>query len=96
MSLKAEAVPEVPVETARIARAALAADNLCLAIRDRIGIIYRDSQFQSLFPTRGQPAECPWRLALICILQFAESLRPTGGQCRSCSHSLEVSAQLDA
>ena len=74
MSLKSEEVPEVPVDTARIAHAALAPDNLCLAIRDRIGIVYRDSQFQSLFPTRGQPAECPWRLALVCILQFAENL----------------------
>ena len=74
MSLKAEAIPEVPVDTERIAHAALPPDNLCLAIRDRIGMIYRDNQFQPLFATRGQPAECPWRLALVCILQFAENL----------------------
>ena len=74
MSLKPEAIPEVPVDTERIAHAALPPDNLCLAIRDRIGMIYQDSQFQALFATRGQPAECPWRLALVCILQFAENL----------------------
>ena len=50
MSLKPEEVPEVPVDTARIARAALALDNRCLAIRDRIGTVFRDGQFQSLFP----------------------------------------------
>lgn len=27
-----------------------------------------------LFPTRGQPAEAPWRLALISIMQYAEGL----------------------
>jgi transposase len=27
-----------------------------------------------LFPTHGQPAACPWRLALICVLQFVEHL----------------------
>ena len=74
MSLKPEAIPEVPVDTERIAHAALPHDNLCLAMRDHIGMIYRDSQFQALFATRGQPAECPWRLALVCILQFAENL----------------------
>jgi transposase len=30
--------------------------------------------FASLFPTRGQPAECPWRLALITVVQFVEGL----------------------
>ena len=28
----------------------------------------------ALFPTHGQPAFAPWRLALVTILQFAEGL----------------------
>jgi hypothetical protein len=28
----------------------------------------------TLFPTDGQPAICPWRLALICVMQFIEGL----------------------
>ncbi|MFL6307319.1 MAG: transposase [Candidatus Sulfotelmatobacter sp.] len=28
----------------------------------------------SLFPSRGQPAFAPWRLALVTIMQFAEGL----------------------
>jgi transposase len=28
----------------------------------------------SLFPSRGQPAFAPWRLALVTVMQFAEGL----------------------
>src|SRR3954464_2272809 len=38
--------------------------------RDRV----QDAQFAPLFPSRGQPAEVPWRLALVTVLQFAEKL----------------------
>ena len=30
--------------------------------------------FTALFPSRGQPAETPWRLALVLVFQFAEGL----------------------
>ncbi len=30
--------------------------------------------FAQLFPTRGQPAEAPWRLALVTVFQFIEGL----------------------
>jgi transposase len=30
--------------------------------------------FATLFPGRGRPAEAPWRLALVTVLQFAEGL----------------------
>jgi transposase len=33
-----------------------------------------DDLFGELFPTHGQPALTPWRLALVTILQFAEGL----------------------
>jgi transposase len=45
-----------------------------MTIRDQIGIVYRDEQFQELFAVRGQPAQSPWQLALVCILQFVENL----------------------
>jgi len=35
---------------------------------------YTDQMFAPLFATRGQPAETPWRLALVLVLQFAEGL----------------------
>lgn len=33
-----------------------------------------DEDFADLFPPKGQPALSPWRLALICIMQYMENL----------------------
>jgi len=45
-----------------------------MQVADHLGNIYHDTQFAALFPTRGQPAEAPARLALVTVLQFAEGL----------------------
>jgi transposase len=74
MSLKPNPIPAVPDETARIARAAFPKGNTVMKMRDELGVIYEDELFAPLYPSRGQPAEAPWRLALVCILQFAEGL----------------------
>jgi transposase len=74
MSLKAHSLPEVPAETKRIAKAVFPKGNVCLTIRDRLGIVYRDEQFQGLFSEEGRPAESAWRLVIISILQFMEDL----------------------
>jgi hypothetical protein len=39
-------------------------------MRDDLGTLYQDEDFEKLFPLRGQPAECPWCLALILVMQF--------------------------
>jgi transposase len=74
MSLKPEPMEPIPEETARVARAAFPKENLCLRLRDTLGPIYADHLFADLFPTRGQPAETPWRLALVTVLPFVEGL----------------------
>ena len=74
MSLKPQVIGPVPEETARIARAAYPRGNIYLQLRDTLGTIYEDEQFADLFPQRGQPAEAPWRLALVCVMQFREGL----------------------
>ena len=74
MSLKAQPICPVPQETARIARAAYPKGNLCIQMRDVLGTIYTDADFAELFPKEGQPAEAPWRLALVTVLQFVENL----------------------
>ncbi len=74
MSLKPEPIDPVPEETARIARAAFPKGNLYLRLRDELGTLYQDEQFADLFPSRGQPAEAPWRLALVTLMQFLEGL----------------------
>ena len=33
-----------------------------------------DEQFAALYPVEGQPAYAPWRLAVVTVLQYAESL----------------------
>lgn len=64
----------VPEETGRVAKAAFPKGNAYILLRDELDILYQDTEFRGLYPTRGQPAESPGRLALVTILQFAEGL----------------------
>lgn len=57
-----------------MARAAFPRGNVYMRVADLLGSLYQDQQFAALFPTRGQPAEAPVRLALVTVLQFAEGL----------------------
>lgn len=72
--MKPEPIDLIPEETARIARAAYPKGNIYLQLRDAFGTIYQDEQFVELYPRRGQPAEAPWRLALVSVMQFREGL----------------------
>ncbi len=74
MSLHPQQIPPVPAETALVARAAFSKGNIYLQIRDTLGSIYIDEDFADLFSVRGQPAQSPWRLALICVMQYLENL----------------------
>ena len=74
MSLRPTPRGEVPAATAAVARAAFPKGNRCLDLRDALGPIFNDEQFGGLFAVCGQPAECPWRLALVTLLQFGEDL----------------------
>ena len=74
MSLHPQPVPPVPDETARVARAAFPHGNRYLLMRDKFGALCTDEDFAALFPTRGQPAEAPWRLALILVMPYIEDL----------------------
>ncbi|HEY9661850.1 MAG TPA: transposase, partial [Allocoleopsis sp.] len=74
MSLQPEIAYTVPEQTARIAKAAFPKSTLCMKIYDHLGTIFRDHDFVDIFPQRGQPAQSPFRLALITILQFIEGL----------------------
>src|SRR4051812_42007785 len=74
VSLRVEQIGEIPEETCRVARAAFPRGAPYLRLRDELGTIYEDATFAGLFPSRGQPAEAPWRLALVSVLQYAEGL----------------------
>jgi transposase len=45
-----------------------------MQMRDLLGTIDDDAAFGALYPHCGQPAEAPWRLALVTIMQFADAL----------------------
>lgn len=72
--LKSQPIPPVPEITARAARAAFPKGHRYLTLRDELGTIFTDNMFADLFPKVGQPAEAPWRLALVLIVQHAEGL----------------------
>jgi transposase len=74
MSLRPHPLEPVPEETARVAHAAFPQGHPYLTFRDALGTIFQDEDFTTLFPTWGQPALPPWRLALVTIMQFRENL----------------------
>ena len=73
MSLHPQEIPPVPEETARVARAILPQGNRYLLLREELGTIYSDELFADVYPRLGQPAEQPWRLALVTVMQFMEN-----------------------
>jgi Transposase domain (DUF772) len=72
--LQLQPIGPIPLGTARVAHAAIPEGNTYLTLRNSLGTIFDDVMFASLFPSRGQPAAAPWRLALVTILQFAEGV----------------------
>ena len=74
MSLRPHVVAPVPEETARVARAAFPKGNPYLTLRDALGPIFHDDDFIDLYSHEGQPGLAAWRLALITLMQFRETL----------------------
>ncbi len=72
--MKPEEIEPIPEETVQLARVVCPVENLCLLLSDELGEVFQDVLFAPLFPRRGQPAESPWRLAMVTVLQFAEGL----------------------
>lgn len=65
---------EIPEETVKVTRADFPNGNMYLSLRDTLGATIEDETFQDLYPTLGQPAESPGRLALITVMQYVENL----------------------
>jgi transposase len=74
VSLQAQPLPPIPEATAKIARRAFRKGNVYMQMRDLLGTFFTDDQFTDLYPSDGQPAYAPWRLALVSVMQFAENL----------------------
>lgn len=74
MSLDPHVVEPVPVDTVRVAHTAFPTGHPYLTLRDTLGTIFQDADFTALFPAEGQPGLPPWRLALVTLIQFRETL----------------------
>jgi transposase len=75
MSFRAHPITAIPEETAKIAHRAFPKKSVVMLLRDKLGNLYRDEDFQALFgSTQGQPAWSPWRLAMITVMQYIEDL----------------------
>jgi len=79
MSMQPRPWPEVPAQTARVAKAAFRrGGSLAIRIRDELGSWYGDEDFAAAYPARGKPGISPAQLAMVTVLQFTGNL--TGRQ----------------
>jgi len=74
MSLPPETDLTIPQMTQLVAQSSFPKSNVWLKMRDELGTLFTNEQFADMFPPQGQPAEAPWRLALVVVMQFAENL----------------------
>lgn len=74
MTLHSQNEFAVPEETVRVARAAYSKGHLSMKMRDAMGTIYQDESFAHRFPGNGRPAEAPWHLEFLTVVQFIEGL----------------------
>ena len=66
--------PEVPADTARVARRAFRKGTLAIRARDELGAWYDDEAFAAAYGARGKPGISPAQLAMVTVLQFTENL----------------------
>ncbi len=66
--------PEVPAQTARVAKRAFRKGALAIRARDELGPWYADGAFAGAYGVRGAPGISPAQLAMVTVLQFAENL----------------------
>jgi transposase len=74
MSMQPRPWPEVPADTARVARAAFPKGSLAIRARDELGCWYEDESFAAAYGVRGAPGISPAQLAMVTVLQFTENL----------------------
>jgi transposase len=66
--------PDVPGDTARVARRAFRKGALAIRVRDELGAWCGDEVFSGGYGVRGAPGISPAQLAMVTVLQFAENL----------------------
>jgi transposase len=75
MSLSPQVFPELPADTAKVAKAAFKRkQNVYLVIGDQLGDLFAAVDFAPLYDADGKPAISPNLLALVTVFQFMENL----------------------
>jgi len=74
MFLESPVYYTIPEATAQAAHAAFPKGHMYLRLRDELGPLYTNPDFAHLFPTHGQPALAPARLALVTVMQMVDGL----------------------
>ena len=74
MSMRPMPWPEVPEQTALVARRAFPKGSLAIRLRDELGPVFQDADFIGAFGVRGRPGIAPSLLMLVTVLQFVERL----------------------
>src|SRR5262245_3190952 len=74
MSMQPRPWPEVPAETARVARRAFRGGSLAMRARDELGAWYADVDFAGAYGVRGGRGGCAAELGVLTWWQFACSL----------------------
>ena len=64
----------IPEMTAEIARRTFPKGNKYMTLRDELGPLYSDSEFADLFSWKGEIAESPGLMAMVCVMQYMETL----------------------
>jgi transposase len=74
MSLYQPHAFEIPAETRQVAQAAFPKGNVYISMRDKLGPLFNDTDFDPLFDWRGQTGVSPALLATVTLLQYMEGL----------------------
>lgn len=64
----------VPEETANLAKRVFRKGNRYVTLRDEIGLIFTESDFQDLYAEQGTPGVSAVQLALVTLVQYIEDL----------------------
>jgi len=64
MSMHPQPISPILEDTARVARAAFPKGKVYIEMRDVLGSVYGDEDFEELFKARGRPAIAPWGLGV--------------------------------
>jgi transposase len=73
--LTPQALPvTIPADTAELAKRVFRKGNRYVRLRDELGLIFAEDEFQKLYSTQGAPGVSAVRLALVTLVQYMEEL----------------------